>query len=104
MDKTVSGSLLCSIRINIPDYNLSPAALLGQDLIQRKDFLILHQELLTSRLRMSGAFPPLPLYAFMAWTGTTLPFAFTFEQTAQKSRDLYDQSTAYNNADHDPKV
>jgi hypothetical protein len=30
------------------------------------------------RLRMSGAVPLLPLYAFMAWTGTTLPcFIFT---------------------------
>ena len=31
---------------------------------------------LASRLRMSGAVPIFPLYAFMAWTGTTLPFTF----------------------------
>jgi hypothetical protein len=24
------------------------------------------------RLRMNGAVPPLPFYAFMSWTGTTL--------------------------------
>jgi hypothetical protein len=28
---------------------------------------------LVPKLRMSGATPLLPLYAFMAWTGTTLP-------------------------------
>ena len=27
------------------------------------------------RLRMNGAIPLLPLYAFMAWTGTSLPFS-----------------------------
>jgi hypothetical protein len=27
-----------------------------------------------SRLRSSGAMPLIPLYAFMAWTGTALPF------------------------------
>ena len=29
---------------------------------------------LAPRLRMSGAIPLLPVYAFMAWTGTALPF------------------------------
>jgi hypothetical protein len=37
---------------------------------------------------MSGVFPVLPLYAFMEWTGTTLPFNFTFVQTVQMLRDL----------------
>jgi hypothetical protein len=30
--------------------------------------------LLVPRLRMGGALPMLPLYAFVAWTGETLPF------------------------------
>jgi hypothetical protein len=31
---------------------------------------------LVPRLRMNGAIPLLPLYAFMAWTGTALPLPF----------------------------
>ena len=31
---------------------------------------------LAPRVRMSGAVPVLPLYAFMAWTGETLPFFY----------------------------
>jgi hypothetical protein len=29
------------------------------------------------KLRISGSVSPLPLHAFMTWTGTTGPFAFT---------------------------
>jgi hypothetical protein len=33
---------------------------------------------LVPRLRMSGAIPVLPLYAFMVWTGKTLPSLYVF--------------------------
>jgi hypothetical protein len=44
---------------------------------------------------MSGAFPVLPLHAFMEWTGTTLSCTFTFVQTVQMLRDLYHHMTEY---------
>ena len=34
---------------------------------------------LVSKLRMSGSLPPLPLHAFLACTGTNLPFFFNKE-------------------------
>lgn len=36
---------------------------------------------LVSRFRMNGAIPPLPLYAFMTWTMTTLTLPLTLFQT-----------------------
>jgi hypothetical protein len=39
------------------------------------------------RLRMSGAIPLLPLYAFMAWTGT-LPFYTSYVKYAYCELDV----------------
>ena len=33
---------------------------------------------------MSGGLPPLPLYAFMAWTGTISPLTFTWHNADVK--------------------
>jgi len=33
--------------------------------------------LLVSRLRMSGAIPLLPIYAFIVWTGTALFYSYS---------------------------
>jgi hypothetical protein len=41
---------------------------------------------------MSGAIPLLPLYAFMAWTGKTLPVPFSYVGGYQHfRRNCYDQ-------------